>query len=145
MNPARRRPIPAAVGRRVRAQARYRCGYCLCSETLLGMPMDIEHLQPHAAGGSAREENLWLACRRCNLFKGRQTQADDPESGRRIALFNPRLQVWSDHFAWSEDGTEILGTTACGRATVVALKLNNPEIVVARRQWCGVGWWPPPE
>lgn len=143
MSPSRRRAIPTALGRRVRQQARYRCGYCLSSETLLGMPMEFEHLRPHAAGGTARAENLWLACRRCNLFKGKQTHARDPQSATRVALFNPRLQGWSEHFAWSEDGTEILGKTACGRVTVLALKMNNPEIVVARRQWCSVGWWPP--
>jgi len=60
-----------------------------------------------------------------------------------VRLFNPRQQKWSEHFAWSEDGTEIQGLTPYGRATVVALKLNNPEIVVARRLWVSAGWWPP--
>ena len=63
--------------------------------------------------------------------------------GERIALFNPRQQVWIEHFAWSEDGTEIIGKTACGRAIVAALGMNNVEIVVARRSWVSVGWWPP--
>ena len=84
-----------------------------------------------------------LACRRCNAFKGTQTHARAPQSAEWVVLFNPRQQVWSDHFAWSEDGTEIMGTTPCGRATVVALKMNNAEIVVARRLWVSVGWWPP--
>src|SRR5262249_46007509 len=61
MSPANRRTVPAAVGRRVRQRARHRCGYCLCNETLLGMPMEFGHLIPQAAGGTTREENLWLA------------------------------------------------------------------------------------
>ena len=44
MSPANRRKIPVAIGRRVRQRARYRCGYCLCSEALLGMPMEFDHL-----------------------------------------------------------------------------------------------------
>ena len=72
-----------------------------------------------------------------------QTHARDPLTGRQVRLFNPRQQEWSEHFAWSEDGTEIEGLTLCGRATVVALKLNNSEIIVARRLWVSVGWWPP--
>jgi hypothetical protein len=60
-----------------------------------------------------------------------------------MALFNPRQQLWIDHFAWSEDGTEIIGKAPCGRATITALKMNNAEIVVARRLWVSVGWWPP--
>jgi hypothetical protein len=51
MSPAHRRKVPVALGRRVRQQARYRCGYCLCSEALLGMPMEFDHLIPHGAPG----------------------------------------------------------------------------------------------
>jgi len=140
MSPANRRNVPIALGRRVRQRARHRCGYCLCSETLLGMPMEFDHLTPQAAGGTTREENLWLACRRSNAFKGTQTQARDPQSGEWVALFNPRRQRWIDHFAWSEDGTEIIGKTPCGRATVAALRMNNVEIMVARRSWVSVRW-----
>jgi hypothetical protein len=42
-------------------------------------------------------------------------------------------------------GTHILGMSPSGRATVVALKLNNAEIVSARLLWVGVGWHPPAE
>lgn len=143
MTAKRRRKIPLRLGRRVRQQARHRCGYCLVNETLVGMPMTFEHLIPEAAGGATVEENLWLACRRCNEFKGKQTEAADPQTGVLVALFNPRLQAWDEHFACNDDGTGIIGRTACGRATVAALKMNNPEIVVARRLWTSVGWWPP--
>ena len=146
MSPTNRRNVLIAIGRRVRQRTRHRRGYylcSLCSETLLGMPMEFDHLIPQAAGGTNREENLWLACRRCNAFKGTQTQARDPQSGERVALFNPRRQRWIDHFTWSEDGTEIVGKTPCGRATVAALRMNNAEIMVARRSWVSVGWWPP--
>ncbi|WP_206069851.1 hypothetical protein [Nodosilinea sp. P-1105] len=27
---------------------------------------------------------------------------------------------------WSENGVEVLGKSDCGRATIVALRLNNP-------------------
>ncbi len=109
------------------------------------MSMTLDHIIPQAAAGLTTEENLWLACRRCNEFKGSQTQAYDPETGDQIPLFNPRRQIWREHFEWSENGAEILGKTPCGRATVVALQMNNPEIVVTRRLWVGAGWWPPQE
>ena len=107
------------------------------------MPMTLDHIIAEAAGGLTVEENLWLACRRCNEFKGAQIHTIDPQTNERVGLFNPREQVWVEHFAWSEDGTQILGITSCGRATVIALQINNPEIVVARRLWVSVGWWPP--
>ena len=99
MSPANRRKVPVALGRRVRQRACYRCGYCLCSETLLGMSMEFDHLIPQAAGGTTREENLWLACRRCNAFRGKQTHARDLYSAEWVTLFNPRQQMWIDHFA----------------------------------------------
>ncbi len=107
--------------------------------------MEVEHLISLAAGGTDDEENLWLACRRCNGFKGILWQGIDPLSGQFANLFNPRLQSWQEHFRWSDDGTLIIGLTECGRASVEALKLNNPEIKVTRRLWVSVGWWPPSE
>lgn len=62
-----------------------------------------------------------------------------------MKLFNPRQQTWSRHFSWSEDGTQILGRTACGRATVIALQLNNIVSVTVRQQWVLAGWHPPTE
>jgi hypothetical protein len=47
--------VPTALRERVARQAGYRCGYCLCSQELLGMPMSIEHVVPEAAGGSTVE------------------------------------------------------------------------------------------
>jgi HNH endonuclease len=107
------------------------------------MPMEIEHLTPLAGGGQTVEENLWLSCRRCNQFKGTQTLALDSVTAEQVALFNPRLQDWNEHFRWNEDGTEIVGITSVGRATADALELNHPVIVVTRRLWITAGWWPP--
>jgi hypothetical protein len=60
-----------------------------------------------------------------------------------VPLFNPRRQSWSEHFVWSDDGTRILGKTPIGRATIVALQLNNLISVVVRRHWVAAGWHPP--
>ena len=140
---ATRRKIPSRLAARLRRVALYRCGYCLTDETLMGMRLEIEHIIPLATGGVDEEANLWPACRRCNGFKGAQTHAPDAVTGRAAPLFNPRAQNWPEHFAWNTEGTHINGLTPTGRATVAALKLNSPEIVVARRRWAGVGWWPP--
>ncbi|MGH2371755.1 MAG: HNH endonuclease, partial [Chloroflexota bacterium] len=81
---------------------------------------------------------------RCNEFKGRRTGAVDPASGEHVPLFNPRKQTWGEHFCWSQDGTQIIGISSIGRATVEALRLNNDLIMAARRRWVAVGWHPPP-
>jgi hypothetical protein len=60
-----------------------------------------------------------------------------------VPLFNPREQRWSAHFAWTDGGVRIRGLTPTGRATMEALRLNNPYIVPARRLWVVAGWHPP--
>lgn len=64
--------------RLVAEEARYRCGYCLTAQRIIGRPMVMDHLTPESRGGPTVRENLWLACRRCNEFKGIQTHAVDP-------------------------------------------------------------------
>jgi hypothetical protein len=107
------------------------------------MPMHVEHIIPAARGGQTVEENLWLACPLCNGSKGVKTTERDPASGNIVVLFNPRQQNWNDHFAWSDNGLEIIGKTSIGRATVIALKLNNHFLVTARSRWSLAGWHPP--
>ena len=135
--------VSRLVAQRVRAQANNRCGYCLTRQEYVPWPLEIEHILPISKGGTDDEVNLWLACRSCNLYKSNQVQARDPVSGRLIGLFNPRNQVWQRHFQWSEDGVFIVGLTACGRATVVALNLNNLVATTVRRNWIIAGWHPP--
>ena len=62
--------IPKALRAQVAAQARYRCGYCLTAEAVVGTPMELDHIIPEALGGLTEEDNLWLACSLCNDHKG---------------------------------------------------------------------------
>ena len=135
--------IPRQLRERVALQARNRCGYCLTAEAFVGAPMEADHLLPQSLGGETEEANLWLACSLCNDHKGNRIAALDPASGTMVRLFNPRLQAWRDHFAWTSTGDRVVGLTPAGRATVVALKLNRPTLVRARQAWVAVGWHPP--
>jgi hypothetical protein len=128
---------------RVGKQSRHRCGYCLSTEQVLGLSMEIDHLIPQALGGPTIEENLWLACPACNGFKGHRISALDPQSGQTARLFNPREEIWAEHFAWVDAGSRIDGRTAVGRATIKALRLNRPLLVMARRTWVKAGLHPP--
>ena len=96
-------------------------------------------------GGSSDEDNLWLACARCNRYKGGQLEALDPASGEVHPLYNPRSQRWRDHFQWDAGGAVVRGLTPVGRCTVVALQLNHEHTVAVRRNWIGAGWHPPEE
>lgn len=135
--------ISPSVRQRVAEAARYRCGYCLTQEAIIGMPLELEHIIPVAAGGTSDEVNLWLACVFCNRHKGSQTHGVDPVSGVETTLFNPRIQVWRDHFLWEDGGLFIVGKTAVGRVTTQLLHLNNPYVVRSRHVWIAWGWHPP--
>jgi hypothetical protein len=125
--------VSRALRDRVAAQARHRCGYCLTQQTVVGTPMELDHLIPEALGGRTEEANLWLACSLCNDAKNCRISALDPDSGVMVRLFNPREQAWSDHFRWSEYGDHVVALTSIGRATLDALNLNRPVLVQARR------------
>jgi len=128
---------------KIRREARNHCGYCLIPQEIVSIRLEIEHLRPISDGGTDAEENLWLACRNCNGFKHAKTHALDPQTNKKTPIFNPRTQNWNAHFEFSADKTEIIGKTACGRATVIALRLNFEQAVKARKIWVNAGWFPP--
>jgi hypothetical protein len=110
---------------------------------VIGVPMDVEHIIPEVLGGLTEEANLWLACSLCNSHKSDRIAALDPLTDEIVSLFDPRRQVWHEHFAWEDDGAIIAGRTPAGRATVIALNLNRPALVRSRRLWVIAGWHPP--
>ena len=135
--------IPESIRQRVREYFGFRCSYCLAAQRYVLSKLEVEHIIAHSRGGSSEEWNLCLACRLCNRFKSDQIEAVDPVEGELVSLFNPRTQVWSEHFRWSQDGTRIIGVTPVGRATIEAMQLNNEIALEVRRNWVKVGWHPP--
>lgn len=135
--------VSQSLREQVALDARNRCGYCLAQQEIIGIQLHIEHIVPESAGGITARANLWLAYSECNNHKGSQVDAIDPNSGEHVPLFNPRAQQWVEHFQWSEDATLVIGVSPAGRATVIALDLSQPVMVIARRRWAMVGWHPP--
>lgn len=135
--------IPSHLRQAVTERARYRCEYCQSLELITGGPMHIDHIIPQTQSGSTLFNNLALTCARCNLHKATRTHYKDPVSGLIVPLFNPRTQKWGRHFVWSEDGKRVLGRTQSGRATVIALNLNHPIIVMSRSIWVSLELHPP--
>jgi hypothetical protein len=54
----------------------------------------------------------------------------DPETSQLVSLFNPRTQIWREHFYL--DNSRIVGRTRIGRATVRVLNMNAPRRVCLR-------------
>ena len=61
--------------------------------------------------------------------------ARDSVSRRLVRLFNPRSDVWTEHFAVDTDTARIDGRTEIGRATVSRLWMNARKQVDARWFW----------
>ena len=135
--------IPVALREVVATNAKYRCEYCQTQSRLVAASLQIDHIIPESKGGESELSNLCLACGPCNQHKASKTMAIDPQTGNRTDLFNPRQQVWSDHFAWDSAGVCIIGLTATGRATVEALDLNGVYAIRSRHLWVQAGWHPP--
>lgn len=95
---------------------------------------------PRKHGGSDAGENLAWTCFHCNRYKGSEVGAYDEISGELTPLFNPRTQVWAEHFA-VVDG-EIIPRTAVGRVTALVLQLNRPLRVEVRRSLAHSGRYP---
>lgn len=129
----------------VRERAENRCEYCQSHQDYVMGQLQIDHVWPVMRGGDSHPDNLCLACELCNQYKWTQTHYVDPETNQVIALYNPRHQSWPENFQWSENGTFIQGRTPCGRATVLALRLNNTLAITVRRNWVKAGWHPPHE
>lgn len=132
----------------VRERANFLCEYCHSSEEASAAQFAIDHILPKSLGGSDSLNNLALACQRCNGYRYNFTTGIDPQTQQKIPLFNPRQQIWREHFIWTADALRIIGITPTGRATCHRLDLNDKDhndgaIVKARRLWIRGGWHPP--
>lgn len=115
--------IPASLRTFVFERAAGRCEYCRIHQDDVASRHPLDHITPVSHGGETDETNLALACLLCNTAKGSNLSGIDPLTGRVVALYDPRRQKWSRHFAI--EGATIVGLTATGRTTVRVLRLND--------------------
>jgi hypothetical protein len=125
----------------VRQRAGYRCEYCQMHESARTFSFHLEHIVAKKHRGSDDPSNLAWSCFECNLGKSSNLSGRDAVTCRVVVLFNPRRQRWDRHFAWS--GAQLVGLTACGRATVDVLNFNAPHRIGLRRLLILAGVFPP--
>ncbi len=122
--------ISSALRNLVYERAKGRCEYCLISEGISFARHQIDHVIAEKHGGSTDDENLALSCTLCNKYKGSDIASID-ETGEVIPLFNPRRDVWSEHFRIDEG--RFIGLTPKGKVTMRLLQINNFARVEERR------------
>ncbi len=126
----------------VRRRANGCCEYCRCPEAFATQPHSIEHIHPRVRGGDSDPSNLALACQGCNNYKYDQVEVVDDLTGKTAQLFHPREMHWENHFAWSNDYSEIVPLSAIGRVTVATLCLNRVGVLNLRRILFSMGEHP---
>jgi len=134
--------IPASLRRLVIQRAGDLCEYCCLSQAGQEARFHIDHIIPLVAGGKTIADNLALACVSCSLRKGARQKIEDQQTGEIVSVFNPRRQIWKEHFQWV--GFQVVGLTATGRATIVTLNLNRPIILAIRAEEELLGRHPAP-
>lgn len=117
----------------VRGRAGNACEYCHIPQDATPLvPFHVEHIVSQH-GGSDDPSGLALACDRCNAYKGPNLTSIDPDTHTVVTLFNPRADVWDNHFVIR--GGLIIGLTPKGRATVRLLNMNAAHRVELREEW----------
>jgi HNH endonuclease len=129
--------IPTSLRRIIFEQADRCCEYCLQPEIFAFCPHEIDHVIAEKHEGLTIAENLALACKLCNTFKGSDIASIDPLTGEITALYNPRTDVWREHFRLED--AMFLPLTAKARTTVRLLQLNRSDRVAERNLWIPLG------
>ncbi len=133
----------------VRERAQLRCEYCHADERWQFIRFTIDHIRPQSAGGPDDVDNLALACRNCNERRGNRSEGRNAETEMVASIFNPRQEIWADHFAWDATRIRIVGRTPTGRATIDLRDLNDDRhdgaVLRIRRRDVADGYHPPPE
>ncbi|SRR5437867_1786306 len=104
--------MDARLKETVRRRAEYRCEYCHLPEAIAELPFQFDHVVAVQHGGLATEDNLALACARCNRYKGPNLSGIDrnrensraflthaPTSGPNILFGTMRVWVRTQRLA----------------------------------------------
>ncbi|MFT3881964.1 MAG: HNH endonuclease signature motif containing protein [Gemmatales bacterium] len=128
----------------IKDRARHCCEYCLLPDSDEVKAFQIDHIIAEKHRGLTVPENLAYSCPSCNWFKGSNIAGFDPDRADQvpILLFNPRRDVWNEHFV--VQGAHIQGKTATGRATVFVLRMNSENPLIIRSSLLEEGLYPPP-
>jgi 5-methylcytosine-specific restriction endonuclease McrA len=115
--------VDAVLRKFVVERAENRCKYCRIHQNVESFfHFHVEHIVARQHGGLSIETNLALACYHCNLHKGPNLSAIDPNDGQVVRLFHPRKDRWEEYFQIRE--SRVFGRTAIGRATAVLPAMN---------------------
>lgn len=126
------RYISESLRLEVELRAESRCEYCRIriEDTYFGG--EIDHIISLKHRGETVSENLALACQPCNRNKGSDLGSISQISNNLVRFFNPRTDIWGDHFSVNESA-EIKPLTEIGEVTAFIFGFNEPERIDERK------------
>ncbi len=131
--------ISKEIRDQVRERGDGRCEYCRKPDLVTLYPYHVDHIILTLHGGDSSVDNLAWACFRCNTSKSSHIASYDNETNELTPLFNPRKQIWDEHFEMAD--AVIKGKTAIGRVTVRLLQMNHPDQLATRRHLIKARRW----
>ena len=132
--------LSATLRQLIHQRASGACEYCRIHQTFSIYSHEVDHVIALKHGGESADDNLVLACLPCNRHKGSDLTSIDPLTGVITLLFNPRTQIWSEHFQL--EGGAVLGITAIGRTTTFLLWMNETSRLQLRQALATQGLYP---
>src|ERR1044072_7333020 len=111
----------------VASRVDYLWEYCLIAEADTFFGCQVDHIISLKHGGATEANNLAFACAFCNRNKGSDIASIEPETGKLVRFYNPRVDQWADPLRL--DGSRIESVTEIGEATARILGFNSQDRV----------------
>ena len=131
-------PVSEDVRRAVAERANFLCEYCLLHQDDGFFSFQVDHIiisQKH--GGRSDPANLAFACPICNRCKGSDIGTLSRRTGTLIRFFNPRIDLWAEHFRLRGATIEPLSDTgeappgSSGSTRTIGLQSARPYWLLA--------------
>lgn len=136
--------LSAELRRIVVARADGLCEYCLIHEDDTFFGCQVDHIVSEKHSGPTQADNPAYACLFCNLHKGSDIGTFIPGTQTLIRFFNPRIDLWNEHFTLNADGVTLAALTEVGEATARIFRFNSPDRLEERQALRNVGRYPTP-
>ena len=117
-------PVSKVARQLVRQRANFQCEYCLLNEKRSFIGFEVDHIISRKHRGSNDPNNLAYSCGDCNRNKGTDIASIDWNNNNQITRFyNPRIDLWAEHFRLSN--TVIESLTSIGEVTITIFRFND--------------------
>jgi HNH endonuclease len=123
--------ISAELRQAVASRANLLCEYCLIAEVDTFYGCEVDHIISLKHGGASELDNFAYACALCNRAKGSDIGSISP-AGEFTRFFNPRTDLWAEHFRL--EGATIQPLTTIGEVTAHILRLNESARIHEREE-----------